>query len=62
MISKRTHLGNILVTKQFFTDLIGRTIISCFGVVDMNAEGVKQNLLESLPFLPKKKTPFVFRI
>ncbi|MCL1903134.1 MAG: Asp23/Gls24 family envelope stress response protein [Oscillospiraceae bacterium] len=54
MVTKRTHLGNIVVTKQFFSELIGRTIISCFGVVDMNADGAKQNLLESLPFLPKK--------
>ena len=59
MITKRTHLGNIIVTKQFFAELIGRTIISCFGVVDMNADGAKQNLLESLPslhvpFLTKK--------
>jgi uncharacterized alkaline shock family protein YloU len=54
MITKRTHLGDIIVTKQFFQELIGRTIISCFGVVDMNADGAKQNLLESLPFLPKK--------
>jgi len=54
MITKRTHLGNIIVTKQFFAELIGRTIISCFGVVDMNADGAKQTLLENLPFLPKR--------
>ncbi|MCL2072149.1 MAG: Asp23/Gls24 family envelope stress response protein [Oscillospiraceae bacterium] len=54
MITKRTHLGNIIVTKQFFAELIGRTIISCFGVVDMNADGVKQNFFENLPFLPQK--------
>lgn len=54
VITKRTHLGNITVTKQFFAELIGRTIISCYGVVNMNADGARQNLRESLPFLPKK--------
>jgi len=56
MITKRTHLGNIIVTKQFFSELIGRTIINCFGVVDMNADGARQTLRESLPFLPKKNS------
>ena len=54
MITKCTHLGNIIVTKQFFRELVGRTITSCYGVVDMNADGAKQTLLETLPFLPKK--------
>ncbi|MCL1867160.1 MAG: Asp23/Gls24 family envelope stress response protein [Oscillospiraceae bacterium] len=54
MITKRTHLGDIVVTKRFFGELIGRTIISCFGVVDMNSDGAKQTLIESLPFFPKK--------
>jgi uncharacterized alkaline shock family protein YloU len=57
MVTKRTHLGNITVTEQFFKELIGRNIVSCFGVVDMNADGAKQNLLDvlpNLPFLPKK--------
>ncbi|MCL2633185.1 MAG: Asp23/Gls24 family envelope stress response protein [Oscillospiraceae bacterium] len=53
MITKRTHLGNIIVTKQFFGELIGRTIVNCFGVVDMNADGPKQTVFETLPFLPK---------
>ncbi|MCL2036896.1 MAG: Asp23/Gls24 family envelope stress response protein [Oscillospiraceae bacterium] len=54
MITKQTHLGEITVTKQFLVELIGRTIISCFGVVEMNADGVRQTLIETLPFLPKK--------
>ena len=64
MITKRTHLGDIIVTKQFFQELIGKNIISCFGVVDINAHGAKQTLTETLPdwafsnrsfpFLPKK--------
>jgi len=59
MITKRTHLGDIIVTKQYFGELIGRTIINCFGVVDMNADGAKQTFIDSIPnklmpFLPKK--------
>ena len=52
MITKRTHLGNVIVTEQFFSELIGRTIVNCFGVVEMNADGAKQNFLETLPKLP----------
>jgi uncharacterized alkaline shock family protein YloU len=57
MVTKRTHLGKITVTEQFFKELIGRNIVSCFGVVGMNADGAKQNFLDflpNLPFLPKK--------
>jgi len=54
MVTKRTHLGDITVTRQFFSELIGRTIVSCFGVVDMNADGVRQTLIDSIPFLKKK--------
>ncbi|MDR0197015.1 MAG: Asp23/Gls24 family envelope stress response protein [Oscillospiraceae bacterium] len=54
MITKRTHLGNITVSKQFFTELIGRTIVNCFGVVEMNSGSAKQSLIESLPFLSGK--------
>jgi uncharacterized alkaline shock family protein YloU len=58
MITKRTHLGDITVTKQFFRELIGRNIINCYGVVDINAHGAKQNMRETLPSLPfmQKKT------
>ena len=59
MITKRTHLGSIIVTNQFLSELIGRTIVNCYGVVDMNADGAKQTFMENLlnwsvPFLPKK--------
>jgi len=55
MVTKRTHLGDIIVTRQFFSELIGRTIVNCFGVVDMNADGVRQTLKDVLPFFKKKK-------
>jgi len=62
MITKRTHLGDIIVTKQFFQELIGRNIISCYGVVDINAHGAKQALIDSVPeltvpdwFVPKAR-------
>ena len=54
MLTKRTHLGNITVTKQFFSELIGRTIVNCFGVVDMNADGARQTLIDSIPFFKKE--------
>jgi len=56
MVTKRTHLGDITVTRQFFSELIGRTIVSCYGVVDMNADGVKQTLIDSIPFLKNRKS------
>jgi len=55
MVTKRTHLGDITVTRQFFSELIGRTIVNCYGIVDMNADGVKQTLIDSIPFLKKKR-------
>jgi len=61
MITKCTHLGNIIITKQFFAELIGRNIISCFGVVDINAHGARQNILESFTdgSIPSKLVPFL---
>lgn len=55
MIIIKNHLGDITLSKQFFSLLIGKTVTNCFGVVDMNVGDAKQTLIEAIPFLPKKK-------
>lgn len=51
----RNHLGEINISKQFFSQLIGGTLTNCFGVADTNACTPKQNFFESLPFTKNKK-------
>lgn len=55
MVVIQNHLGKINITRQFFAALIGGTVTNCFGVVDMNVGNTKQTILESIPFIPKKK-------
>lgn len=55
MILIHNHLGEINISKQFFSQLIGGTLTNCFGVADTNACTPKQSLRESLPFSRKKK-------
>lgn len=54
MIKIRNHLGEISISRQFFTTLIGNTVTNCFGVVEMNVGNTKQTIMESLPFIPQK--------
>ena len=55
MIDIHNHLGAINYSKQFFYTLIGGTVTSCFGVVDMNAGDAKQTFLERVPIPFVKK-------
>lgn len=43
MITIENHLGSIDISYQYLVSLIGNTATSCFGVVDMNLSGAKQN-------------------
>lgn len=54
MVTIQNHLGNINVSKQFFSTLIGGTVTNCFGVVGMNVGNARQTLMESIPFIKKK--------
>lgn len=59
MIVIKNHLGEINISKQFFSSLIGGTVTNCFGVVQMNAGDTKQTLMESLPLPFLKKTAHI---
>lgn len=54
MVRVKNHVGEITISQDFFTALIGNTVTSCFGVVQMNIGNAKQTLLETLPFTRKK--------
>jgi len=57
MVVLNNHLGSIGMSKRFFVALIGDALSDCFGVVDTNAGGVRQNIFEFLPFLKRGKYP-----
>lgn len=44
MIKTENHLGTIELHQHFFSDLIGHTVTSCFGVVGMANSGAVQNI------------------
>lgn len=44
MIKTENHLGVIELHQHFFSDLIGHTVTSCFGVVGMANSGPVQNI------------------
>ena len=54
MVVIQNHLGEITMTKQYFSVLVGNALSNCFGVVEKNAGNAKQTVLSSLPFLNKK--------
>ena len=45
MISYETRIGNIGLSNEYFSSIIGRAVTSCFGVVGMVPHGGKQKLL-----------------
>lgn len=48
MIKTENHLGVIELHNHFFSDLIGHTVTSCFGVVGMANSGPVQNLRQKV--------------
>lgn len=44
MIKIENHLGNIEINDNYFSDLIGHTVTSCFGVAGMANSGASQGL------------------
>lgn len=48
MIKIENHLGQIEISYDYLTALIGQTVTSCFGVAGMNSSGAKQNFLSIL--------------
>lgn len=55
MVAVKNHLGSIDISKQFLRQLIGATLTNCFGVVDTNVGNAKQTLLDSIPFIKKRR-------
>lgn len=55
MVLIRDHLGEINISKQFFSQLIGETLTDCFGVADTNPCSPKQTFFDTLSFIRKKK-------
>lgn len=48
MIRVNTHLGAIMLSGEYLSNLIGHTAMSCFGVVKMNPVGASQGLKKIL--------------
>jgi len=44
MIQIENHLGTIEITQEYFTNLIGEAVTSCYGVAGMVRSGAKQGL------------------
>ncbi len=44
VIKIENHLGNIEINDNYFSDLIGHTVTSCFGVAGMANSGASQGL------------------
>lgn len=44
MIKIENHLGVTELHQHYFSDLIGQTVTSCFGVVGMASSGASQNI------------------
>lgn len=46
MLTVENHLGNIGISKEYLTSLIGYTVSTCFGVVGLNSADRKRGLLK----------------
>lgn len=42
MIKYETHLGEIVISENYFTKLIGEAVSSCYGVVNMVPKGLQR--------------------
>ena len=48
LLTIENHLGTIDISYEYLATLIGHTATGCFGVVDMNPSGAKQDFLSFL--------------
>lgn len=44
MVILQNHVGKIMISPEYFTELIGNTVTKCFGVISMNVSGVRETL------------------
>ena len=49
MVTLQNHVGKIMISPNYFTELIGNTVTKCFGVISMNVTGVKETLQTVMP-------------
>lgn len=55
MVTLQNHVGKISFSANFFTELIGNTVTSCFGVIAMNVRGFRETLAAALPNAKKRE-------
>ncbi len=53
MVTLQNPIGKITISPEYFTELIGNTVTSCFGVVSMNVSGIRETIYAA--FTPKDK-------
>ncbi len=49
MISLQNHMGKIVISPDYFSELIGNTVTKCFGVISMNVSGVRETIMAAVP-------------
>ncbi len=49
MIILQNHCGGIRYTKAFFDELVSQTVVSCFGVAEMNASNPMEDIITRIP-------------
>ena len=49
MIIVQNHCGGIRYTKAFFDELVSQTVVSCFGVAEMNASSPAEDIISRIP-------------
>lgn len=48
MIKIENHLGVIEISDNYFINLVGNSVISCFGVAAMSTADIKQNIIQKI--------------
>lgn len=54
MIKLENHLGVIDISHEYFVNLVGNAVVSCFGVAAMSTADVKQGFMQKVL---KKESP-----
>jgi len=48
MIKIENHLGTIDIAHDYFVNIVGNTVVNCFGVAAMSTAGAKQGFLQKI--------------
>ncbi len=60
MVTLQNHVGKITISPDYFTELIGNTVMKCFGVISMNVTGVRDTFMAA--FLPKESDKHAYGV